>query len=154
MTKTEYTAAIATTQTAISTLRTDLRKLRAIEKLSQSFPDLKLVDASILETSITEKKAELTKLRSELSKARRIVKRMAEIEDIETGKADEPKAKTKKPAAEKKAGTTAKKSTEKKGDGATKKKATKKADSTTAQAEAGKTEQPAPTGETKENAAA
>lgn len=34
MTKTEYTAAIATTQTAISTLRTDLRKLRAIEKLS------------------------------------------------------------------------------------------------------------------------
>lgn len=152
MTKTEYTAAIATTQTAISALRTDLRKLRAIEKLSQSFPDLKLVDASILETAITEKKAEVQKLRAELSKARRIVKRMAEIEDIEAGKTATPKAK--KSAAEKKAGTTAKKSTEKKGGTTTKKKAEKKADSTTAQAEAGKTEQPAPTGETKENAAA
>lgn len=97
MTKTEYTAAIAANQTAISTLRTDLRKLRTIEKLSKSFPDLKLVDASILETSITAKKAEVQKLRAELSKARRIVKRMTEIEDIETGKADAPKAK--KPAA-------------------------------------------------------
>ena len=93
MTKTEYTAAIATTQTAISALRTDLRKLRAIEKLSQSFPDLKLVDASILETSITEKKAEVQKLRADLSKARRIVKRMAEIEDIEAGKTATPKPK-------------------------------------------------------------
>lgn len=152
MTKTEYTAAITATQENISATRTDLRKLRTIEKLAKTFPDLKLVDSGILDTAITEKKAELTKLRSELSKARRIVKRMTEIEDIETGKADEPKAK--KPAAEKKAGTTAKKSTEKKGDGATKKKATKKADSTTAKTEAGKTEQPAPAGESKENAAA
>lgn len=152
MTKTEYTAAITANQTAISAIRTDLRKLRNIEKLAKTFPDLKLVDSTVLDTTITEKKAELTKLRSELSKARRIVKRMTEIEDIETGKADEPKAK--KSAAEKKAGTTAKKSAEKKGDSTTKKKATKKADSTTAKTEAGKTEQPAPARETKENAAA
>ena len=52
MTKTEYTAVIAANQTAISALRTDLRKLRTIEKLSKSFPELKLVNASALETSI------------------------------------------------------------------------------------------------------
>ena len=117
MTKTEYTAAITANQTAISTLRTDLRKLRTIEKLSKSFPDLKLVDASILEASITAKKAEVQKLRAELSKARRIVKRMTEIEDIETGKTGTPKSKSKKSAAPKNAsGATAKKSTEKKND--------------------------------------
>ena len=44
MTKTEYTAVIAANQTAISALRTDLRKLRTIEKLSKSFPELKLVN--------------------------------------------------------------------------------------------------------------
>lgn len=93
MTKTEYTAAIAANQTAISALRADLRKLRAIEKLTKSFPDLKLVDASVLESSITTKKSEVQKLRAELSKARRIVKRMAEIEDIEAGKASTSKAK-------------------------------------------------------------
>ena len=93
MTKTEYTAAIISTQENISAIRADLRKLRTIEKLSKSFPDLKLVDASVLETSITEKRAEVQKLRAELSKARRIVKRMAEIEDIEAGKAATPKAK-------------------------------------------------------------
>ena len=139
MTKTEYTAAIAANQTAISTLRTDLRKLRTIEKLSKSFPDLKLVDASILETSITAKKAEVQKLRAELSKARRIVKRMTEIEDIETGKADAP--------------ITAKKSTEKKG--GTKAPAAKKS---AAKPEAKKAEQPAPAPapatEVKENPAA
>ena len=86
MTKTEYTAAIAANQAAISALRTGLHKLRTIEKLSKSFPELKLVDASVLETTITAKKAEAQKLRAELSKARRIVKRMAEIEDIEAGR--------------------------------------------------------------------
>lgn len=102
MTKTEYTAVIAANQTAISALRADLRKLRTIEKLTKSFPNLKLVDAAVLETSITAKKAEVQKLRAELSKARRIVKRMAEIEDIEAGKTAAPKANksgvTKKPA--------------------------------------------------------
>ena len=137
MTKTEYTAAIATTQTAISALRTDLRKLRAIEKLSQSYPDLKLVDASLLGASITEKKAEVQKLRAELSKARRIVKRMAEIEDIEAGKTATPKAK--KSAAKKDgkedAATTAKKPTEKKASAKT---------TTTTKPEAKKAEQLAP----------
>ena len=135
MTKTEYTAAIAANQTAISSLRTDLRKLRTIEKLSKSFPDLKLVDASILETSITAKNAEVQKLRADLSKARRIVKRMTEIEDIETGRADAP--------------TAAKKSTEKKG--GTKTSAAKKS---AAKPEAKKAEQPAPAEAVKENPAA
>lgn len=100
MTKTEYTAAIAANQSSIFALRTDLRKLRTIEKLSQSFPDLKLVDTGALETSITEKKAEVQKLRAELSKARRIVKRMTEIENIETGTtaAAQKPAKKKAPA--------------------------------------------------------
>lgn len=93
MTKTEYTAAITANQTAISAIRTSLRKLRNIEKLAGSFPDLKLVDASVLESSITARKADVQKLRAELSKARRIVKRMAEIEDIEAGKIAAPKAK-------------------------------------------------------------
>jgi len=57
MTKTEYTAAITASQTTISAIRTDLRKLHTIEKLSQSFPGLELVDTSILETAITERKA-------------------------------------------------------------------------------------------------
>ena len=141
MTKTEYTAAIATTQTAISTLRTDLRKLRAIEKLSQSFPDLKLVDASILETSITEKKAEVQKLRADLSKARRIVKRMAEIEDIEAGKTATPKAK--KSAAKKDSTTTEKKASAK-----------TTAKKPAAKPTAKKAEQSASGAETKENPAA
>ncbi len=97
MTKTEYTASIAANQSSISALRTDLRKLRTIEKLSQSFPDLKLVDTDTLEASITEKIVEVQKLRTELSKARRIVKRMTEIENIETGTT----AATKKPAKKK-----------------------------------------------------
>ena len=147
MTKTEYTAAIAANQTAISTLRTDLRKLRTIEKLSKSFPDLKLVDTTILEVSITEKKAEVQKLRSELSKARRIVKRMTEIEDIETGKADAPKAK--KPAAKKDgkedAAATAKKASAK---------TTTTAKKPAAKPTAKKAEQPAPGAEAKENPAA
>lgn len=152
MTKTEYTAAIVTTQTAISALRTDLRKLRTIEKLSQSFPDLKLVDASLLGTSITEKKAEVQKLRAELSKARRIVKRMAEIEDIEAGKTATPKAKkssTKKDCKEEDAAATTKKPAEKKSSAeasATKKSAAKPT--------AKKAEQPAPGAEVKENPAA
>lgn len=141
MTKTEYTAAIATTQTAISALRTDLRKLRAIEKLSQSFPDLKLVDASILETSITEKKAEVQKLRADLSKARRIVKRMAEIEDIEAGKTATPKAK--KSAAKKDSTTTEKKASAK-----------TTAKKPAAKPTAKKAEQSASGAETKENPAA
>ena len=141
MTKTEYTAAIATTQAAISALSTDLRKLRAIEKLSQSFPDLKLVDASILETSITEKKAEVQKLRADLSKARRIVKRMAEIEDIEAGKTATPKAK--KSAAKKDSTTTEKKASAK-----------TTAKKPAAKPTAKKAEQSASGAETKENPAA
>lgn len=92
------------------------------------------MDASILEASITEKKAEVQKLRADLSKARRIVKRMAEIEDIEAGKTATPKAK--KPAEKKASAKTA----------ATKKPAAKPT--------AKKAEQPAPGAEVKENPAA
>lgn len=151
MTKTEYTAAIATTQTAISALRTDLRKLHTIEKMSKSFPDLKLVDASILGATITEKKAEVQKLRADLSKARRIVKRMAEIEDIEAGKTATPKAKK---SAAKKDGkedaATTKTPTEKKASAKTTTTAKKPAAKLTAT----KAEQPAPGAEVKENPAA
>ena len=115
MTKTEYTAAITANQTTISAIRTNLRKLRNIEKLAGAFTDLKLVDSTVLVSIIEAKKAELQKQRAELSKARRIVKRMTEIEDIETGKADTSKAKSKKSTAKKKASeTAAKKSNEKK----------------------------------------
>ena len=93
MTKTEYTTAIATNQTAIAALRADLHKLRSIEKLSKHFADLELVNSDTLTATITAKKGELNKLRAELSKARRIVKRMSEIEDIEAGKTTEKKAK-------------------------------------------------------------
>ncbi len=157
MTKTEYAAAITTNQTAISAIRTDLRKLRNIEKLAQSFPDLKLVDSSTLTAAVTAKKAELTKLRAELSKARRIVKRMSEIEDIEAGKATEKNAK--KPTSEKKAAGSTAKSAEKKADGSTKKPAEKKtgakstAKKPAAKPEA-KAEQPATSAEIKENPAA
>lgn len=149
MTKTEYTAAITANQTAISAIRTDLRKLHNIENLAQSFPDLKLVDTDTLTATITTKKAELTKLRTELSKARRIVKRMGEIEDIEAGKAPEKKAKKSTGAKKEKAEAPAAKPAEKKPT-ATKKPAAKKP---TAKPEP-KAEQPASGAEVKENPAA
>ena len=112
MTKTEYTIAITANQTAISNVRADLRKLRNIEKLAKSFPEpQKLVDFDMLHATISAKKTELQKFRSELGKARRIVKRMNEIEDIEAGKFAEKKA-----AGDKKAtGTADKKATDKAG---------------------------------------
>ena len=147
MTKTEYTAAITTTQTAIFAIRTDLRKLRNIEKLAGTFTDLKLVDTDTLTATITTKKAELTKLRAELSKARRIVKRMGEIEDIEAGKTPEKKAKKSTGARREKAEAPAK-TTEKKP--TTKKPAAKKP---TAKPEA-KADQTTSGAEVKENPAA
>lgn len=115
MTKTEYTIAITANQTAISNVRADLRKLRNIEKLAKSFPEpQKLVDFDMLDATISAKKTELQKFRSELGKARRIVKRMNEIEDIEAGKFAEKKAK--KSAGDKKAtGTADKKAADKAG---------------------------------------
>ena len=152
MTKTEYTAVIAANQTAISALRTDLRKLRTIEKLSKSFPELKLVNASALETSITAKKAEAQKLRFELSKARRIVKRMAEIEDIEAGKTATSKAK--KSVSGRKSGkadgATAKKTFEEKKAGAASDMTRKQ----TGKLEAGKSGQPVAAETSKDNPAA
>lgn len=136
MTKTEYTATIAANQTAIAAIRADLRKLRTIEDLSKSFQDLKLVDVSALEAASAAKKAEVQKLRAELSKARRIVKRMAEIEDIEAGKTVTPKAKK----------SIAKKDSKEDAATTTKKPAAK----TTAK----KAEQPAPGAEVKESPAA
>lgn len=160
MTKTEYTATIEANKTAISAVRADLRKLRTIEKMAKSFPDLKLVDTGILDTTITAKKAELQKLRTEQGKARRIVKRMTEIEDIEAGKADEPKAK--KSAAAKKDSKKDGKKDGKEGAATTTKKPAEKKPSTKAPAaknpaakpEAKKAEQPAPGAEVKENPAA
>lgn len=148
MNKTEYAASITANQTAISAIRVELRKLRNIEKMSKSFSDLKLVDTDILNATITEKKAALDKLRSEVSKARRIVKRMSEIENIEAGKEAAPKAK--KSTSEKKAGGAAsKKSSEKKtGDASTQVK--KQAD----KPKGSKAEQPAASVEAKETVAA
>lgn len=140
MTKTEYIAAIAANQTAISALRADLRKLRAIEKFAQALPDLKLVDASILSAAVTDKKAEVKKLRVELSKARRIVKRMAEIEDIETGKTATPKTKK---SGKTDTGVTTKKSASK----------SASAKKSAAKPETSKAGQPAPSAEGKESPA-
>lgn len=158
MTKTEYTAAITTNQTAISALRTDLRKLHTIEKLSKSFPDLKLVDASVLESSITAKKAEVQKLRAELSKARRIVKRMSEIEDIEAGKtatAKPKKSAVKKASKVESATTAAPAPTPTPATPAAKKKASTKAPVAKGTAAKKSTAtQPAPVAEVKENPAA
>lgn len=114
MTKTEYIAAIEADLTAANTLCAELRTLRNFKKIAKTIPDADtMVSFDVLTKTITGKEAELQKLRSTLGKNRRIVKKLEEIEAIETGKAHAPKSKkvpTTKKAADAKMG----KSTEKK----------------------------------------
>ena len=94
MTKTEYTAAIEADLTAANALCAELRTLRNFKKIAKTIADAdKMVSFEVLDKTITGKEAELQKLRSALGKNRRIVKKLEEIEAIETGEADAPKPK-------------------------------------------------------------
>lgn len=115
MTKNEYTAAIEADLTAANALCAELRTLRNFKKIAQTITDAdKMVSFEVLDKTITGKEAELQKLRSSLGKNRRIVKKLEEIEAIETGTADAPKPK-KNTAQDKPAEAKGKKSTGKKG---------------------------------------
>ena len=94
MTKNEYTAAIEADLTAANALCAELRTLRNFKKIAKTIADAdKMVSFEVLDKTITGKEAELQKLRSALGKNRRIVKKLEEIEAIETGEADAPKPK-------------------------------------------------------------
>ena len=94
MTKNEYTAAIEADLTAANALCAELRTLRNFKKIAKTITDAdKMVSFEVLDKTITSKEAELQKLRSALDKNRRIVKKLEEIEAIETGAADAPKPK-------------------------------------------------------------
>ena len=105
MTKTEYMNTINEKLTTAEGLCADLRKLRGLKKLAQSITGSDaLVSFEALGKTIADKKAELKTVRGELQKARRIVKKLDEIEAIETGTAPAPAPKkqaVKKPAAKK-----------------------------------------------------
>lgn len=102
MTKTEYIAAIEADLTAANALCAELRTLRNFKKIAKTIPDAdKMVSFDVMDKTITGKEGKLQKLRSTLGKNRRIVKKLEEIEAIETGKAPAPKAK--KDSPEKKA---------------------------------------------------
>lgn len=100
MTKTEYMNTINEKLTAAEGLCADLRKLRGLKKLAQSITGSdKLVSFEALDKTVSDKEAELKAVRGELQKARRIVKKMEEIEAIESGKSPTPAKKgAKKPA--------------------------------------------------------
>lgn len=94
MTKTEYIAAIEADLTAANALCAELRTLRNFKKIAKAIPDAdKMVSFDVMDQTITGKEGELQKLRSALGKNRRIVKKLEEIEAIETGKAAAPKPK-------------------------------------------------------------
>lgn len=94
MTKNEYTAAIEADLTAANALCAELRTLRNFKKIAKTITDAdKMVSFEVLDKTITGKETELQKLRSALGKNRRIVKKLEEIEAIETGAADAPKPK-------------------------------------------------------------
>lgn len=94
MTKNEYTAAIEADLTAANNLCAELRTLRNFKKIAKTITDAdKMVSFEVLDKTITGKEGELQKLRSALGKNRRIVKKLEEIEAIETGAADAPKSK-------------------------------------------------------------
>lgn len=117
MTKTiaEYNADIKANLTTAEALCADLRKLRGLKKLAEGISDGKsLVNFDDLDKTVTDKEAELKKVRAELQKARRIVKKMEEIEAIETGKAPAKAQKPAKKPAAKSDSTAAKKPTSKK----------------------------------------
>ena len=94
MTKNEYTAAIEADLTAANALCAELRTLRNFKKIAKTITDAdKMVSFEVLDKTIAGKESELQKLRSALGKNRRIVKKLEEIEAIETGAADTPKPK-------------------------------------------------------------
>jgi hypothetical protein len=105
MTKTEYMNTINEKLTAAEGLCADLRKLRGLKKLAQSITGSDaLVSFEALGKTIADKEAELKAVRGELQKARRIVKKLDEIEAIEAGTAPAPAPKkqaAKKPTAKK-----------------------------------------------------
>ena len=111
MTKNEYMTNINEKLTAAEALCADLRKLRILQKLARDIPNAAdLVSSEALSKTITAKETELKAVRGELQKARRIVKKMEEIEAIESGAVPAPahkKQATKKPAAKKPAKATA-----------------------------------------------
>lgn len=91
MTKNEYIATIEADLTAANTLCAELRTLRNFKKIAKGIADAdKMVSFDVLDKTITGKEAELQKIRSALGKNRRIVKKLEEIEAIETGTADAP----------------------------------------------------------------
>lgn len=91
MTKTEYMNTINEKLTAAEGLCADLRKLRGLKKLAQSITGSDaLVSFEALGKTIADKEAELKTMRGELQKARRIVKKLDEIEAIEAGTAPAP----------------------------------------------------------------
>lgn len=140
MTKTEYTAAIETDLKAANALCAELRTLRNFKKIAQAITDAdKMVSFETLDKTITSKEAELQKLRSALGKNRRIVKKLEEIEAIETGTADATKPKKNAAQGKPVEGADKGKKTSKKKDGA---KATQGKSDTPA-LESAKSEQPA-----------
>lgn len=112
MNKTEYEASIKTNLTVAEALCADLRKLRGLAKLAKEIPESeKLVALDVLDKTVSGKEAELKKVRAELQKARRVVKKMEEIEAIETGTEKQKPAKApaaKKPVGKKEAPATKK----------------------------------------------
>lgn len=111
MTKNEYMTTINEKLTAAEALCADLRKLRILQKLARDIPNAAdLVSSEALSKTITAKETELKAVRGELQKARRIVKKMEEIEAIESGAVPAPahkKQAAKKPAAKKPSKATA-----------------------------------------------
>lgn len=102
MNKNEYKASIKANLTTAEALCADLRKLRGLKKLAEGITDAKnLVSFDGLDKTIADKDAELKKVRGELQKARRVVKKLEEIEAIEAGTAEaKPKrAASKQPKA-------------------------------------------------------
>lgn len=100
MTKTEHMNTINEKLTAAEGLCADLRKLRGLQKLAKSIAGSDaLVSFEALGKTIADKETELKTVRGELQKSRRIVKKMEEIEAIESGKAPAPAKKGAKKAA-------------------------------------------------------
>ena len=105
MNKTEYMTTINEKLTAAEALCADLRKLHILQKITKDIPNAaELVSSEALSKTIADKEAELKTVRGELQKARRIVKKLDEIEAIEAGNAPAPTSKkqaAKKPVAKK-----------------------------------------------------
>ena len=105
MNKTEYMTTINEKLTVAEALCSDLRKLRILQKIIKDIPNAaELVSSEALSKTIADKESELKAVRGELQKARRIVKKLDEIEAIEAGTAPAPAPKkqaAKKSAAKK-----------------------------------------------------